>query len=69
MGGKNYVPCYSVVGKFRWVLFDATKSNRYFEAIDCSLQMKRVPVPVAEANKQTEDSHLQQCDPAYSGRN
>jgi hypothetical protein len=51
-GGKNYVPCYSVVGKFRWVLVDVTNNNRYFEAIHCCFQMKKVPVTDAEANKQ-----------------
>jgi len=69
MGGKNYVPCYSLVSKFRWVLVDATKSNQHFEAIHCSFQMKRVPVTVAMANKQAEDCHLLQCDLVESGRN
>jgi len=68
MGGKNYVPRYSVIGTFRWVLVDVTKSNRHFEAIHCSFQMQKVPVTETEANKQAEDCHLLQCDPVESGR-
>lgn len=68
MGVKNYVPCYSVIGRFRWDLVDVTKSNLHFEAIHCSFQTKRIPVMFEEANKQAEDCHILQCDPAQSGR-